>query len=884
MFKIRPAIIRPSAVAAFILLITMLQSCRDRKVNNDMTLKYFENEDPERLIASEFPAYRPVVPKVVRLIHTKLNLEPNFENSTMKGEARISMVPHFYKTDSIELDAKCFTLAEVSLSRSGKPLKHSYTYDKEKIKIKLEKEISRTDTIICYVKYIAKPDSCETGGSAAIISNKGLFFINPDGKDKFKPRQLWTQGETSYNSRWFPTIESPDQKMTQEISITIDTGMVSLSNGLLVSSAISGASKRTDTWVQSKAAAPYLTMIAVGDFEITKEKWRGIEVSYYLEPEYSRYAKKIFGETPKMLDFFSEKFGVTYPWEKYSQIVVRDYVSGAMENTTATIHGESVQRTDRELIDENAEDIISHELSHHWFGDLVTCESWSNLPLNESFATYSEYLWLEYRHGKEEADRHRMFDLSNYLSEAEQKQVGLFRPYYQSEEEMFDAHSYQKGGLVLHYLRKVVGDEAFFEILKRYLVKHAYSTAEIPDLRQVTEEVTGLDYNWFFDQWFYLSGHPILEIEQRWNDTTKATEITIQQLQQTGNSTYFRLPMDVHIWTGQEKKVERIILQESRQTFSLPGVTKPNLVAVDPERWVPSQRLNRKDSKEWAMQFSLESSYPAKMEALQNLSALEPDDEERDLVIKALNDPTEGIRLAGIEYYAGFMEKHKNAYKNQLIQLAMKDEKTQVRKAALELLHKHFSEEAWLIKILADACTEQSYLLASTALMKLNTSDPTLAFEMAKRTEKDTNLLIIKSIASIYAHSGSDSENAFFAESLKRISGFEKYELINIYGQFLPGRSDSIIRKGIIVLEEEARKNPIWFVRLEAVNVLTEIEQLYSNRSRELKLQAGNTKTGENNIRIKSEFAEKMSVELKALIREIKASETNINLRNIYLD
>jgi hypothetical protein len=228
------------------------------------------------------------------------------------------------------------------------------------------------------------------------------------------------------------------------------------------------------------------------------------------------------------------------------------------------------------------------------------------------------------------------------------------------------------------------------------------------------------------------------------------------------------------------------------------------------------------------------------------------------------------------------MENHKNAYKNQLIQLATKDEKSQVKAEALGLLNKFFSSESWMIKLNTDATYDRSYLVASKALLNLSASDATLAFEMAKRAEADSNILIIKSIATIYAQNGSDSENGFFMKSIQRITGFDNYDIISLYGNFLLGRSDSVIHKGVDMLLGVARKNPIWFIRLAAVNALTEIEQMYLNRAREFKLQATTSRSGDNSLEQKAGKAEKMAGDIHSSLQEIKASESDINLRNIF--
>jgi aminopeptidase N len=209
-------------------------------------------------------------------------------------------------------------------------------------------------------------------------------------------------------------------------------------------------------------------MVAGGNFAVIKDHWKNMEVNYYVEPKYESTAKLIFGNTPEMINLFSEKLGVDYPWDKYSQIVVRDFVAGAMENTGAVTFAEDMNMDARAVIDNPDEETISHELFHHWFGDLVTAESWPNLPLNESFATYGEYIWADYKYGREEADRAANEDLIKYLRTSKTKKVNMIRFDLTDREDMFDNYSYQKGGRIIHMLRKIVGDEAFFASLKLY--------------------------------------------------------------------------------------------------------------------------------------------------------------------------------------------------------------------------------------------------------------------------------------------------------------------------------------------------------------------------------------------------------------------------------
>ncbi|MBL4623709.1 MAG: M1 family metallopeptidase, partial [Flavobacteriales bacterium] len=456
-----------------IALLLIISGCAtqkdaDRLHSNSILL------DTINISASYSTPYQPAETRTFDLLHTKLDVRFDWEKQYLNGQAELLVTPWFYPTNKLVLDAKGFDLHVVALQNKTGVKELEYEYDGLEIAIELDTTYSRNDTFKIYIEYTAKPNELAKGGSSAITSDKGLYFIDPLDKDPEKPSQIWTQGETEASSCWFPTIDIPSEKMTQEISITVQEKYITLSNGELVYQTENGDGTRTDVWTMKKQHAPYLAMMAIGEFSIIKDTWRdSIEVNYYVEKEYAPYAQQIFGKTPEMLECFSTVLGVDYPWYKYHQIVVRDYVSGAMENTSAVIHGGFVQQTSREMIDENNEDIISHELFHHWFGDLVTCESWSNLPLNESFATYGEYIWREYKYGREPADYHLQEMLSDYLRESQGSQEDIIRYYYDDKEEMFDGHSYAKGGRVLHMLRKEVGDDAFYTSLQHYLTKHA---------------------------------------------------------------------------------------------------------------------------------------------------------------------------------------------------------------------------------------------------------------------------------------------------------------------------------------------------------------------------------------------------------------------------
>ncbi|HMG67316.1 MAG TPA: M1 family aminopeptidase, partial [Chitinophagaceae bacterium] len=324
--------------------------------------------------------YRETSARINDLVHTKLDARFDLSKSYMYGKAFITLQPHFYPTDSLRLDAKGMDIHKIAIVKNGKESGLKYDYDNWQLNIHLDKTYKGGEPYTILIEYTSKPNEVKVKGSAAINDAKGLYFINPKGADKNKPTEIWTQGETEANSVWIPTIDKPNQRMTDEISMTVPAKFVTLSNGLLVTQKKNDDGTRTDTWKMDLPHAPYLLFMGAGDFAVIKDSYKGKEVSYYVDKDYASVARKIFGLTPQMMGFFSQITGVEYPWAKYDQMTGHDYVSGAMENTTATLHSDAAQQDARELTDGNRwEDDISHELFHQWFGDYVTTESWSNI-------------------------------------------------------------------------------------------------------------------------------------------------------------------------------------------------------------------------------------------------------------------------------------------------------------------------------------------------------------------------------------------------------------------------------------------------------------------------------------------------------------------------
>lgn len=815
--------------------------------------------DTINVLATEPPVkkeYRESNAKQFDIVHTRLDVNFDWANSRLNGKAELQLKSHFYPARMLYLDARGMDIKSVSVSETGiypvnkkvngkvidvgteKKLSvaanTSFKYENDSIKIDLGRLFSREENFIVSIDYVAKPNELKVGGSSAISSDKGLYFINPTGENTYKMPQIWTQGETQSNSVWFPTIDSPNSKTTQEIFITVDEKYTTLSNGLLVDTKKNGNGTKTDHWKMDEPHAPYLAMMAVGMFKkVVDEPWNGKEISYYVEKEYEPHAKGIFGDTKEMIDFYSGKLGVPYAWPKYSQIAVRDYVSGAMENTSATLHGDfAVYQTTREMIDgKKGEDIIAHELFHQWFGDLVTCESWSNLPLNESFATYGEYLWEEYKHGRDAADQHSYQSRQGYLMS--DKEVDLIRFNYEEREDMFDGFSYNKGGQVLHMLRKAVGDDAFFASLKNYLETNKFKSVEIHNLRLAFEETTGQDMNWFFNQWFLNKGRPKLKVTKNFNSATNTVELTVEQKQNLNKVPLYKLPVEIDIYINDKPQRTRIWITEQKQKFTLKSSAAPQLINFDAERQLLCNLEYQKTQEEYLFQYKNAPLYDDRFEALSVLESKLSDPAVFALFKEvAEKDKFEGLRSYAVGKITSAPQDKAEEVKAVLMNVYTNDKNTRTRAKALGALNKRFGRDADIVDLNNKALSEVSYAICGEAFEWIGKNNPKLAMERAKNFEGETGKDVIFPLAELYSNHGSEAQIPFFQNNLKYMTGFELGSFCGFYAKMAKRCNSAtdalVIAKDLETLSKGANR----FTKYGAVKGIRDIAAAWEAREK----------------------------------------------------
>lgn len=797
----------------------------------------------------------------VDLIHTRLNISLDWKKKQLIGQAAIIFRPYFYPIDSLFINARGMELQEVAfMSSNGRRIPLKYNYDSLMIRIRLDRTYTKEESFTVFISYISKPENLKSGRSSGLTDDKGLYFIDADSSDIDTPTQVWTQGETEFSSVWFPTIEDPSQRMTQEIYFTVDTAFTTLSNGLLISTTENNNGTKTDYWKQSLPAAPYLTMIAAGKFSVVTDRWKNIEVSYYVDPAYEKYARMIFGITPEMITFFSDKLETPYVWEKYSQVVVHEFVTGAMENTTAVIHGTNMQQDPREFHDRNYEYYISHELLHHWFGNLVTCESWSNIALNESFANYGEYLWIEYKYSQDEADLHIQSELASYLSISAQYDPPLIRFNYEDKETLYDAISYNKGGRILHMLRKYVGDDAFFASLKLYLSTNMFSSVEYTDLRLAFEKITGEDLNWFFDQWFLKGGHPTINIDYNWNDSLHFTTVSIRQKQDFDKNPLYRLPLNVDIYYSGKVERKKIIVDQASQDFQFNLPVKPDLVNVDADKVLLSSMTENKTNEELIFQYEHAPLYIDRYEAVSKIGGnYKVNTPEARLMMKALHDKFYFIRLTALNNISEIALNDTGIIKSELRRLALYDSSADVREKALFVIGKNLSYTEFS-QLFSDALKDSSYKVVARAFKVISEKDIGKAKSIAVQLEKDSSDAIFTSLAEYYS-TFSEDKISFYKKAIRLSKGRSRYYVLRFFSNYLKeSPNPSIITKGIDIIFEKTKKSNSKNYRSALVNAIKDIESSVKN-----KINTGEKELEEiNDSILKTEKLSRIS-ELKSL-------------------
>ena len=501
------------------------------------------------------------------ILHITIDVTPDFKNRTVIGTTTIKFKPIAKPLTELRLDA--IDLDVSSVTSSAQIEGHSVT--DEAITITFDPPIQPEVEATVKVSYEAEP-------------KRGLYFRTPEMGYKEEDTHLFTQGESHQAPYWYPNYDYPNESSTSEIICRVPADMTVLSNGRLVSEEIdSETGLKAVRWLQNKPHVNYLVALVAGKLKKVESRYRDIPLAFYTPASQIGQAENSFKDTADIMEFFEKEIGVPYPWDKYYQAVVLDFVAGGMENTTLTILTDGTLFTTATENIRSSQSLVAHELVHQWFGDYVTCKDWSHLWLNEGFATYYEDLYDGYKNGRDSM-LYGLYRSARSVLSKRPTHKPIVHKSYTSAGEQFDYRSYSKGGWVLHMLRTELGEDMFRRCVKTYLERHALSSVVTEDFRSVIEELTGRSFDRFFDQWIYHGRHPDLKVSYNWSEKDKLAKVSVEQTHEVNNNVmlfHFRTKARFVI---DDENIDREIIINSKQHdfyFSLPK--EPNIVRFDPD-------------------------------------------------------------------------------------------------------------------------------------------------------------------------------------------------------------------------------------------------------------------------------------------------------------
>lgn len=638
----------------------------------------------------------PRPPRTYDVLNYTIRTRFDVPKRTVIGDETVTLKPLADGFKSFALDQSGMEFESVTLADTNTALE--WTTPPGKISITLDHAYAPSDTISIRLQYRVKP-------------LKGLYFIpamRRAGGRTSRPAQIWTQGEPEENHYWFPCYDFPDDKATSEQYITTEANEIAISNGALIETTENADGTRTFHWKMDQPHSTYLVSMVVGNYVKMTDSYKNVPLEYYTYPGTEAEARRSFAPTPKMMEWFSQVLNYEYPYNKYAQTIVANFIFGGMENITATTHADSeILRGGSDDTELSSENLVSHELSHSWFGDLVTCENWTHLWLNEGFATFFEANYQEHSKGRDAyLDELRGDATTYFMEDAYRYRRPVVYDRYGTPVDLFDSTLYKKGGFIVHMLRETVGDEVFWKALNNYLNEYKYQSVETEDLKRVFEKTSGKQLDWFFDQWLYKAGYPELRVRSTYNPASRQLTLDVTQTQVPDELTpaVFRLPVEIELATAQGARTERIEITQRTQRFNFKLDGQPKMIRFDKGERI-LKRLDFPQSQEMkSYQLMHSADAIGRIEAAEalarmvdktikgnaglgarSLNANNPVNNREVIVAlrQALtNDSYYGVRIAAAKTLAHFS----SAEAKEALMAALADNDSRVRRAALTSL------------------------------------------------------------------------------------------------------------------------------------------------------------------------------------------------------
>ena len=603
-------------------------------------------------------------------VNIDLILRFDLQNKELFGTAVEKIVPLRTDLDSVHLDAVDMTIENVTMSGH----KLGYRYNGNILSICLGKEFGLNDTLTYTIAYSTLP-------------KKGIFFVAPDTAYPARTPQVWSQSEMEDARYWFPCHDYPDDFLSSSVTATVPADWTVISNGVL-DKTTSNKHDRTKTvcWVESKPHVIYLISIAAGEYSQVDDHYGATPVFYCVAPEYSKDAKRDFSATPDILRFFSDVTGYEYPWQKLALSAVTDFTFGGMENVSA------ITLTDNTMHDINAEpqvsstDLVSHETAHQWFGDLLTCRSWSNAWLNEGFATYFEALYGEHAFGEDNFSYEMYHDQQEVVNSDQVERRPTVYNRYNDPVNVFSTYIYARGADILHMLHGILGDQLFFKAIKYYVHEFQHKNVDTHDFANAVREATGYNLDWFFDEWVYMAGHPDFNVSYRYDEQEHSITLNVAQTQKVDSLTpVYKMPVTVLIVTPSAKITKTIWVDSLSEnyTFNVPGM--PLMVNFDEGGFILKELNFKKSLDEIVYQLRNDPSVAGRVWAVEELTGRDTVEAQDALIGGLREDSFWGVRLA----CAHAIARLNNGNVEEALKSALNDPDARVQEAAIEGLSKY---------------------------------------------------------------------------------------------------------------------------------------------------------------------------------------------------
>ena len=599
-------------------------------------------------------------------LHYRVSIDVDLEKNYLKGENQITISPFNNGFNKCSLDAESLIVEKVT-GQNGQSLKFDQKNDK--VNIQFDKDYRHTDTLQFTVEYYL---------DTPVL---GLRFQEAS---KTNPKVVSSDCFPNKSRQWIPLYDYPHDKATNEMLVTVNKKYKVLSNGRLV-----GVTKNdkegTHTWHWSQGLphSTYLISLSIGDFAVIKDSLGDLPINYWVYDFHLEDAQNSFRKTPQMIEFFNKIYDYEYPWEKYDQVIA-PYMGGGAEATSATILGEGAVTDKSAILDFSYERVIAHEIAHQWWGDLITCREWSHTWLNESFGTYSDYLYTRNEYGEDAGAYDLLGKKNQYLREAKNRYM---RPIvfnrYNSPGDNFDSHTYPKGANVLHLLRYILGDDTFFRTISTFLHKYEFQPVDTYDLMKTVKEVSGRNMDWFFEQFVFKPGHAAFEVSKSWDESNKTLKVDITQNQDVNPKVpIYIIPVNLGFTVDGKKTVEEVWLHKKNETYEFKFDKEPEMVRFDEGNYLTKELAFEKPLKELIYQANNDDVI-GRLWAVEQLDVFGADQKTIDCWLKRLNEDTFwAVRKAAMDKIGKYAsEDHLD-----MIKASLDDEKSNVRQSAVRIL------------------------------------------------------------------------------------------------------------------------------------------------------------------------------------------------------